>query len=97
MDSEHEDDDETLGPGPKEQAYDEHFSPLVARLIALSKEHGITLFVHCELDGGDYDCNSVTTSIPQPEDAQLCRTLIRVVRPPTVMAITVFGGGDHGE
>lgn len=36
--------------GPRERAYDEHFFPLVEQLIALSKEHGIPLFLDATLD-----------------------------------------------
>jgi hypothetical protein len=77
--------------GPKEKAYDDLISPLMTQIIALCKEHRITVFAHYELDDytndeGEPDRVMCTTSVPQPEDEQKVGQLVRIVRPPVQWA-----------
>jgi hypothetical protein len=86
--------------GPKERAYDEHFHPLVATLIALAKEHRITMLAHFEFDHEDNaGAKSCTTSLPQPEDEALAVRFISTVRPAraSVVAVTIFTPGSTGN
>jgi hypothetical protein len=81
--------------GPKERVYDEKFSPLVAQLIALAREHGITMLAHFHF-GQEYEDgpSSCTTSIPKPGDDGLAREFLGLVRPRAcTLAITIIGGG----
>jgi hypothetical protein len=76
------DENESDSRGPKEVAYDTHFHPVMAQLIGLAKEHGITMFAHFVLDEDHPDGPlSCTTCIPQDEDDELCRGFWRVARP----------------
>jgi hypothetical protein len=84
--------------GPKEKAYDDLISPLMTQIIALCKEHRITVFAHYELDDytdedGEPADVSCTTCIPQPEDEPKCRNLMVVARPrPQFAAFTIMTG-----
>lgn len=57
--------------GPRERAYDEHFFPLVAELIRLSREHGVPFACTAILDnpsatvdGGALFCSTMTGDAP---------------------------------
>lgn len=70
--------------GPKERVYDEFCNPLIAQLIALAKQHGISLIVNMELDrredGEMLQCTTIVGPIPvQP--AVLKAALL--LRPPS--------------
>lgn len=77
----------------KEEAYDEHIAPLMARIIELSVEHGIAMLANFELDpndqGGALQC---TTHRPDgdgdfPEHHQ--RAMREISRRPSFMAFTI--------
>ncbi len=78
-----------MSVGPKEDVYDERFSPLVAALIELCNEHGISAFMHFELDDycdddGEENRCMCTTSLPlapegDPGDARLAK-MVRAAR-----------------
>lgn len=76
-----------MGVGPKEDVYDEHFSPLVSALIELCNEHGISAFMHFELDdycddgdGEERRC-MCTTSLPlAPDGDPGDERLVKMVR-----------------
>jgi len=50
--------------GPRETVYDEQICPLVTKIIAICKEHGIPMLADFALDG-DMQC---TTAILREED-----------------------------
>lgn len=81
--------------GPRERAYDEHFSPLVAQLIALSKEHGIPMVASWELDKDEDGVAMLCTTAILPEGSceRLRKAKATIYPPAQFMALTVFGGG----
>lgn len=83
----------------KEDAYDEHVSPLMAQVIALCKEHKINMAATFALDHNDEGQPLYCTTILHDVDAddapgiERMRQCRRVMYPqPSVMAITVIGG-----
>lgn len=85
-------------PGPKEAAYDELISPLIAQVIALCKEHKInaaaTFLLDHDEDGEPMCCTTVLpvdkTDEPGIERIEACR---RVMRPqPQFAAFTIRTG-----
>lgn len=84
--------------GPRERAYDEHFEPLVSKLIALSKEYGIPMVASWELDK-DEDGNELLCTTAILTDGT-CERLVRAKDaiyppPPHFVAMTVTGGRNE--
>ncbi len=51
------------GRGPRERIYDDQFSPLVARLIELSKRHRIPMVASFELDTDEENGPMLCTTV----------------------------------
>lgn len=84
---------EGMANGPKEQAYDEHISPLMTKIIALCKEHGIPVVAKFQLDYDEEQEGPLycTTSIV-PDDADPCMhdmAKAAYPEPPQVFAFTI--------
>lgn len=82
----------------KEQAYDEHISPLMVQIIALCKEHKINMAATFALDhNNDGDPLYCTTVLPVDEDDEPGRKRVeecrRVMKPEAkLFAFTITSG-----
>lgn len=77
--------------GPRERAYDDLISPLMAQIIEVCKDHDIPVASQFELDAGD-DGEPIycTTLITKPEHSEHIRRIASEMKPkPQLFAFTI--------
>ena len=81
--------------GPRETVYDEQISPLMTKIIAICKEHGIPMLADFALDG-DMQCTTAIL-VDKDEPPQHFRQAYALLRPAAPSPLMVTTRDSEGR